>query len=76
MQRISKVTHEYAGRQLKVGEAFDCDQAHVHLLLALGRIEREDIDAPKQFSTGQYSRRDMVAEGTLHAKRKYTRKAA
>lgn len=41
MERISKTDHEYAGRQLKAGERFECEAQHVGLLLTLGRIEPE-----------------------------------
>lgn len=42
MERISKVDHEYGGRQLKAGERFDCEPQHVWLLLAIGRITPEE----------------------------------
>lgn len=41
VERVSAVEHEYAGRRLKVGEAFQCDAIDVELLLALGRIKPE-----------------------------------
>lgn len=40
-QRISASSHEYAGRQLAKGDPFECEAAHVTLLLALGRIVPE-----------------------------------
>ena len=55
-KRITKVPHEYAGRQWKVGEAFECEPQHVALMLMLGRIE------PEEGEIG-YEVRDMVAAG-------------
>lgn len=80
MQRTAKIPHTYAGRDLTVGDTFECEQAHVPLLLAMGRIDREAGDPPAQFDgpqPGQYFRRDMVAErpGTLHVNRKPRRAA-
>lgn len=80
-ERISKVAHEYAGRQLKVGDAFDIEPDHVPLLLALGRIEPAECElgyVARDMSAGapaEYRTRDMNAE-TPCVKRGYKRKAA
>jgi hypothetical protein len=70
-QRVAKVEQEYAGRAVKVGEAFDVDQQDVQLLLDMGRIERGDEDSPPPFyqvkvptpspiaATGSYATREM-----------------
>lgn len=39
MLRKSKMVQEYAGRTVLVGEGFEVEEAHVALLLHLGRIE-------------------------------------
>lgn len=67
--RVSKVIHEYAGRQIKVGETFDVHEADVDLMLAIGRIERMDTDrVPDHVSSSMaaewpngYSTRAMTA---------------
>lgn len=56
MIRICKVPHEYAGRQVEVGERFDVEPAHVELAVALGRVEREPDDIVPGYVT-----RDMAA---------------
>ena len=43
-ERLCKVPHTYAGRQIEVGQRFEVDPADVELMLAMGRIEREDGD--------------------------------
>jgi hypothetical protein len=40
-KRISRMVQEYAGRLVYVGEGFEVEEAHVSLLLHLGRIEPE-----------------------------------
>lgn len=44
MLRVSKVEQEYAGRRVSVGERFDVEEAHVALLLHIGRIEPQRGD--------------------------------
>lgn len=39
IERISKIAHQYAGRELAVGDRFKVEPQDVNLLLALGRIE-------------------------------------
>jgi hypothetical protein len=77
--RKSKVEHEYPlGVMRKVGEKFDVEQQHVEILLKLGRIEDEKIEADIELPAVQavqpenYPTRDMSAR----KKRPYHRKAA
>jgi hypothetical protein len=41
MIRVSKMVQQYAGRTVLVGEGFEVEEAHVALLLHLGRIDPE-----------------------------------
>jgi len=61
--RISKTTHEYAGRVLSKGDEFEVEQEHIPLLLAIGRIE------PEEGEEG-YLTRDMHAGKPAAYKRK------
>jgi hypothetical protein len=68
-ERISKVSHEYAGRQVKVGERFNVDAADVELMVAMGRVERDVEDKIPAFVhptksadwPNTYATRDMNA---------------
>lgn len=62
-KRISKVAHEYAGRQLSKGDEFECEQQDIPLMSALGRIE------PEEGEEG-YQTRDMRAGKPAGYKRK------
>lgn len=42
MERISKGSHEYAGKKLQAGEKFEVEPKHIGLLLTLGWIEPEE----------------------------------
>lgn len=75
-KRVSRVAQEYAGRQLQVGDTFECDAEHVGLLLAMGRVEREEGDPPapnfglhRGEPSQTYRTRDLKAK-------QHTRKAA
>lgn len=79
-ERISKESHEYAGRPVKVGDRFHVEPGDVAIMLAMGRIEREEGD-----SVPAHVSRDMVAtwpngyatrDMGVRQKRTYTRKAA
>lgn len=39
IRMVTKKPHDYAGRQLHEGDEFDCEEAHVQLMIALGRAE-------------------------------------
>ncbi|HWJ40171.1 MAG TPA: hypothetical protein VNT29_03535 [Candidatus Limnocylindrales bacterium] len=41
-ERICKVAHQYAGRDLQVGDRFDVEPEHIEIQLRLGRIEPEE----------------------------------
>ena len=43
-ERTCKTTHEYAGRQVDVGQRFHVEPADVDLMVAMGRIEKEEGD--------------------------------
>lgn len=81
-RRVAKVAQEYAGRQVDVGETFDVDQQDLELLIAIGRVEREDGDAVPGFvkrdvvatTPANYNTRDMVAQPL--GKRQHQRKGA
>jgi hypothetical protein len=66
-ERISKVAHEYAGRQLSKGDKFECEEQHVNLLLAIGRLEPEEGEEGYQTRDmragkgGGYKRKNMEA---------------
>jgi hypothetical protein len=64
-ERIAKVAQEYAQRQIKVGERFHVEPEHIVLLLALGRIEPEEIDSG-------YQTRDMTAGRPRKYRTKHT----
>lgn len=55
-ERICKTPHEYAGRQVEAGQKFHVEQADVALMVATGRVEREEGDA-----VPGYVSRDMSA---------------
>jgi hypothetical protein len=69
-ERICKSPHEYAGRQVEVGQRFHVEPADVELMLAMGRIEREEGDkapgyVPRDMAAGWaggYATREMVAQ--------------
>lgn len=52
---ISVAPHEYAGRQLGVGDRFDAEDGDVDLLTKLGRAE------VAKAQTAEYETRDMAA---------------
>lgn len=60
----------YAGKKLAPGEEFEAEENDVHVLTvgAFAKLKSMSAEKPNEYLT-----RDM---GTLHAKRKYTRKAA
>ena len=75
-QRISKIAHQYAERDLTAGESFDVEPQDVSLLLLLGRIEAEvdgGSSVPQASAQGHYSRRDMTV--SKHRKAKGRRSA-
>lgn len=55
-ERIAKVSTEYAGRRLAVGERFEVEPNHVDILLAVGHIE------PVRGEPG-YVGSDLTADG-------------
>lgn len=74
-QMICVSPHEYRQRDRKIGEAFDVDDNHVEALRLTGKAKLPDEYETRDMTAGpaeNYETRDM---GTLHAKRKYTRKA-
>ncbi len=50
MKMITKIPHQYAGRELSEGDEFDCEDDHVVLLTVLGRAEV--IAAPGEMHNG------------------------
>lgn len=75
-KRVAKVAQAYAGRDIRVGQAFEVEVDHVGILLTLGHIEpiegesgyvARDLNADVNYNT-----RDMTAR----PKRPYNRKAA
>jgi hypothetical protein len=82
MERICKMAHEYAGRQVEVGDRFEVEPGDVALMLAMGRIQREEGDevpahvARDLASTWPdcYNTRAMTA--ARGSKRAYNRKAS
>lgn len=62
MQRISAIEHEFDGRLLKVGEAFECEPLYVETLLALGRIKPERGERGFQEESNEYQTRHMTAK--------------
>ena len=84
-ERTCKKAHVYAGRQVEVGCRFKVELGDVELMLALGRIEREEGDfVPGHVARdmvagwpGDYATRDMSAsQDQPRQKRAYNRKAA
>lgn len=78
MLRISKATHDYAGRTLHAGDKFDVEDDHVVILLALNLIEpEEDIEqfqqsignAQRGIESQVYGTRDMQAARPKTARR-------
>ena len=71
-QRISKIAHQYAGRDLTAGESFDVEPEHIVLLLALGRIDAEadgGSNAPQVSAQPRHYRRlDITASKQRKAK--------
>lgn len=55
-ERICAIAHEYAGRQVKVGDRFEVEPGDVELMLATGRVQRESDDR-----VPGYVSRDMAA---------------
>jgi hypothetical protein len=76
-RHTAMVEQEYAGRQIKVGEAFDVEPIHVQLLSMLGRIDPKEASyEARDIRAGnapEYSTRAMTA---ARPKRAYNRKAA
>jgi hypothetical protein len=58
-QMISKVAHEYGGRDLKVGDVFDVEPQFVEMLTALGRARLVEDEEP---TMRQYGSRVMCAQ--------------
>lgn len=54
-QTVTKEPFDYAGRSLKVGDTFECEEGHVELLSSLGYIRSEGGSA------GVYTTREMKA---------------
>lgn len=69
VQRVSKARHEYAGCQVEVGDKFEVEAADVELMVAIGRIERDEADRVPSFVhpsrsadwPGTYSTRELRA---------------
>ena len=72
-ERISRISHEYAGRRHAPGERLNVEPEHVALLLALGRIEPEEVETRRrEMSAGeaaQYQTRE-VRPGRKNTRRK------
>lgn len=59
-RRVVKDKLEYAGRNLRAGDSFDCELGHVELLLAFGKIE--PVEGEEGFRpTKGYRTREMKA---------------
>jgi len=77
MNRVATVAQEYAGRKIRPGQTFDVEDAHVNLLLVLGRIKPEDPEEPvvekshhdTELQPEQYANRMMPGRGKQQRRR-------
>ena len=61
VKMVAKQRHQYAGRELSVGEHFECEEKHAPVLIALARAEfaTRDIQAAP---ADEYRTREMMPD--------------
>ena len=60
VRMTAQAEHQYAGRRLRAGDEYDCEEQHVELMRKLGWASPSEAKAEVQ--RRQYRRRDLQAQ--------------